>query len=108
VSRLTLTCSDCHKIIFRLSTLVTAMITARVTRDLALPAPSRGGPVAVVGFQLSSRSLPPASMLDRLPIGALQPLPDQRRPEPVLGPLPADDGVAARELGVVEASFGLA
>ena len=37
---------------FRLSTLVTVMITARVTRDLALPAPSRGGPVAVVGFQL--------------------------------------------------------
>jgi hypothetical protein len=26
------------------------MITAMVTRDLALPAPSGGGPVAVVGF----------------------------------------------------------
>ena len=28
------------------------MITAMVTRDLALPAPSGGGPVAVVGFEL--------------------------------------------------------
>jgi hypothetical protein len=27
------------------------MITAMVTRDLALPAPSGGGPVAVLGFQ---------------------------------------------------------
>ena len=48
------TCSDCHKIIFRLSTLVTVMITAMVTRDLALPAPSGGGPVAVVGFDYLS------------------------------------------------------
>jgi hypothetical protein len=52
VSRLTSTRSDCHKIIFRLSTRVTVMITAMVTRDLALPAPSGGGPAAVVGFQL--------------------------------------------------------
>jgi hypothetical protein len=52
VSRLTSTPSDCHKIIFRLSTRVTVMLTAMVTRDLALPTPSGGGPVAVVGFQL--------------------------------------------------------
>jgi hypothetical protein len=49
---LTSTRSDRHKIIFRLSTRVTVMITAMVTRDLALPASSGGGTVAVVGFQL--------------------------------------------------------
>jgi hypothetical protein len=63
VSRLTSTRSDCNKIIFRLSTRVTVMITAIVTRDLALPAPSGGGPVAVVvGFDYLSyylRRVPP-------------------------------------------------
>jgi hypothetical protein len=39
VSPLTSTCSDCHKIIFRFAHSNTVMITATVTRDLALPAP---------------------------------------------------------------------
>ena len=38
---------------------ITVMIMAMVTRDLALPAPSGGGPVAVVGFELPQ--LPPAA-----------------------------------------------
>jgi hypothetical protein len=37
---LTSMCSDSHKIIFRLSALVTVMITAMATPDMALPAPS--------------------------------------------------------------------
>ena len=53
MSRLTSTRSDCHKIIFRLSTRVTVMITAMVTRDLALPAP----PVAAQSPLLDSSYL---------------------------------------------------
>jgi hypothetical protein len=42
------------QIIFRLfADTIPVMIMAVVTHDLALPAPSSGGPVAVVGFQLS-------------------------------------------------------
>jgi hypothetical protein len=53
---------------------IAVMITARVTRDLALPAPSGGGPAAVVEFQLPQ--LLPAARLGDVKPGAPPAPPD--------------------------------
>jgi hypothetical protein len=75
VSPLISTCSDCHKIIFRFAHSNTVMITATVTRDLALPAPPVR-PSRRFGFQHLSYYLR-ALRLDDLKPGALS-VPPQR------------------------------
>ena len=64
--------SDCHKIIFSVVPvqLIAMMITGLATRDLAVPASSGGGPVAVVGSTTSATTCG-ALRLDDVNPGAL-------------------------------------